>query len=71
MPAPGGSAPGGYLLGGVPALGGCLFLGVCSRGGVAFCYGLLIESDLLLWPSGVIFCYGLLLWPSGTEGGLS
>ena len=51
---------------GVPGLGGA-----CS-GGVAFWFGsllieddLLVESGLLFWPSGVIFCYGLLVWPSG------
>ena len=45
---------------------------------MVFCYGLLIESGLLLWPFGkvafwlkVVFCYGLLiesgllLWPFG------
>ena len=34
-----------------------------------FSYVLLVESGLLLWPSGVTLCYafycGILLWPSG------
>ena len=43
--------------------------GICKRGSlkvsVAFCYGLLVwllvESDLLVWPSDVASCYGLLI----------
>ena len=32
---------------------------------MAFWYGLLVESGLLLWPPAVMFCYGLLVRPSG------
>ena len=57
------------LVSGVGRCGGCLLWGawsggVCS-GGVAFWFGLLIEgsllveSGLLLWPSGKAFWYGI------------
>ena len=32
---------------------------------VAFCYGILVESGLLLWPSGMVSCYDHLAWHSG------
>ena len=32
---------------------------------VAFCYGILAESGLLLWHSGMVFCYDHLTWHSG------
>ena len=43
--------------GGVSAPRGC---GLLIEGGllVDFCYGLLVESDLLLWPSGKALWYG-------------
>ena len=50
----------------------CYGLLVWWPSGVAFWFGglliegsLLVESGLLLWSSGVIFCYGLLVWSSG------
>ena len=65
----------GVSLKGVSVKGVCL--GVLWKGSlkglsegvsVVFCYGLLVESDLLVWPSGVAFWCGLLLclsvWPS-------
>ena len=65
--APGGSVPRGCLLlggvcfRGVSALGGVCSQGVCLvRGGVAFCYGLLVW-----WPSGWKWSSGLVAFWSG------
>ena len=75
----GGAAPGGGSAPVESAPGGG---GLCGL--LVWCLliegGLLVESGLLLWPSGmafwlkVVFCYGLQVWPSGKAfwyGGVS
>ena len=58
---------------GVSVKGGSLWKRGLYEGGVsvAFWYGLLVESGLLVLPSVMVFlCGGLLVWPSGWVGDL-